>query len=165
MKLPTRFALSSKGHKWTKSALLNVSFIDRLKIMSFRLLTNSTLRICRNLPYDIALPKTVTANIVVVGYPRYFHVGRTCNRDSTGYVDADYAVEDVAEKKRKQQVDVDFGDFKRAYGSHSIWSIAKALVIFRMCSFSWLLDNSSQVGDFCILYVSESIRSSNAICR
>ena len=149
MKLPTRFALSSKGHKWTKSAPLNVSYIDSLKIMSFRLLTNSTLRICRNLPYDIALPKTVTANIVGVGYPRYFHVGRTCNRDSTGYVDADYAAEDVTEKKRyKQQVDVDFRDCKRAYGSHSIWSIAKALLIFRMCSFSWLLDNSSQVGIF-----------------
>ena len=117
--------------------------------MSFRLLTNSTFRICRNLHFDLALPHT--ANSVLVGNPRHIHAGRPCNRASTGDVDANFAVVDVTERKRKRQPDADFRDFKRAYGSRSLWSIAKSLLIFRMCSFSWVLDNSSQVGFYVTL--------------
>ena len=110
--------------------------------MSFRLVTKPTLRICRNLLPDSVLPNS--ANSVSVVYPHYIHTARPYNRIS--YVDADFAVTDVTERKRIQQTVVDFRDFKRAYGSVSLWNITQSLLIFRMCSFSWLLDNGSQVG-------------------
>ena len=99
----------------------------------------------RNLRFKLTL--TSTRSILNRTYPRYryFHVSVWPQSSSRYITDNSLVSEEVVESKPQYKSDVDFRDYKTAYRSHSAWEITKSLLIFRLCTYSFIVDNSLKV--------------------
>lgn len=48
----------------------------------------------------------------------------------------------------KDPLDITFEDSKAAFKSKTNWELLRALIVYQLCSFEYLVDNNMQVGDY-----------------